>query len=267
MAEYGPELAALHHAHFGDVARRAAACLVAELARAERHGGTVVDLGSGSGILAALVGAAGFDVVGVDGSDAMLALAREHAPRASFVRGSAWTSALPRCVAVCAVGEVFNYTFAAAGSRDLGSRDLGSRDLGAHEPGAHDLGALERRLVEIRAALEPGGVLLFDLSGPGRVAGGERTLEYDFGEWRMTMTLREDGARRSMVREHRLRRRDDHGELVERHELALFAPDDVQAALGRAGFALESRRDYGEPNPRPGWRVFCARADDAAARR
>lgn len=57
----------------------------------------VADLGSGTGTLSVLLGAAGYDVVGLDFSARMLALARlkaAHLPRVRFVEGDAFTPPL-----------------------------------------------------------------------------------------------------------------------------------------------------------------------------
>jgi SAM-dependent methyltransferase len=89
---YGTDLAAVHHESFGAVARAAGATLLELLG--ERRG-TVVDLGSGSGIMAARLTASGFDVIGIDRSPAMIALGEQEAPGARFVLGSLWDADLP----------------------------------------------------------------------------------------------------------------------------------------------------------------------------
>src|SRR4051794_12076134 len=95
MAGYGPELAAAHHDGYGDVARAAAAVLRRELR--DGANGLVVDLGCGTGILARVMTDAGFDVLGVDLSADMIAIAQEHAPAARFVVSSFVDVDLPPC--------------------------------------------------------------------------------------------------------------------------------------------------------------------------
>jgi len=73
--------------------------------------GLLVDLGCGSGIMAAEVCAAGYDVLGIDISAAMIALARSRAPRARFRVESLLTAELPPCIAVTAIGECLGYLF------------------------------------------------------------------------------------------------------------------------------------------------------------
>ena len=70
--EYRDDLAYIHDRGYGALANDAATRLVAELADARIASGTVVDLGCGSGVLAQALGKAGYHVVGVDQSEAML---------------------------------------------------------------------------------------------------------------------------------------------------------------------------------------------------
>ena len=106
---YGQDLSSIHDAQFGDLAREAASFLASQLDAAGVRQGTVVDLGCGSGILAGLIGDAGYDVVGVDISADMIDLARKNAPRATLHVGSLLDLDLPPAVAVTAIGEALNY--------------------------------------------------------------------------------------------------------------------------------------------------------------
>lgn len=150
---YGPDLARVHHAGFGDVARAAAGVVLARLEARGPGRGTVIDLGCGSGILAARVAAAGHDVLGVDRSPAMLALARETAPASRFLQASLFDLELPPALAVTAIGECLNYSF-------------GGGEVAA---GEETVGNLFER---VRRSLAPGGFFLFDVACHGR-AGAE----------------------------------------------------------------------------------------------
>ncbi len=68
--------------------------------------GLVIDLGCGSGILSHAIYQAGYDVLGVDISEAMIAIARQRVPRGEFRVESLLTAKLPPSVAIAAVGEV-----------------------------------------------------------------------------------------------------------------------------------------------------------------
>ena len=110
---YGADLARAHHEGFGDLARQAAATLLSVLTEAGVERGLVVDLGSGSGILARIVADAGYRALGYDISEDMVRLAARTAPApgATFVRSALLDADIPPCVAVTAVGEVLNYAF------------------------------------------------------------------------------------------------------------------------------------------------------------
>ena len=146
---YGDDLAYVHDAGFGSLARSAAVVLLRALRESRRDRGLVVDLCCGSGLLARELSSAGYEVLGIDVSRALLALARERAPEGRFREESIFSAEIPACVAVAAIGECFNYLFDESNSREA-------------------LLALLRR---IHTALEPGGVLIFDAAGPGRVSG------------------------------------------------------------------------------------------------
>ena len=92
---YHDDLAAIHDAGYGHFARAAGPVLLGELRRRGVRDGLVIDLGCGSGILAAELTAAGYDVLGFDLSPAMIALARKRAPKARFRRQSLWAAELP----------------------------------------------------------------------------------------------------------------------------------------------------------------------------
>jgi predicted TPR repeat methyltransferase len=151
---YGADQAAIHDRAFGKLAAFAGDDLVALLGTAGLTTGTIVDLGCGSGILARRLTDAGYEVVGVDISADMVALAQARAPGARLTVGSLHDTALPAgCVGVAATGEAVNY----ATDRRAGME------------------ALERLAARVHGALAPGGYWLFDASGPGgAVPGGRR---------------------------------------------------------------------------------------------
>jgi SAM-dependent methyltransferase len=131
---YREDLAYIHDAGFGRFARGAAEVLSEQLASRGIDRGLVVDLGCGSGILAELLAARGFEILGVDLSAAAVALARQRVPRGQFRVESLLTTPLPRCVAVAAVGECVNYLFDAGHSWD-GVRQMLARAFEALVPG------------------------------------------------------------------------------------------------------------------------------------
>jgi SAM-dependent methyltransferase len=221
---YRADLAYIHDVGHGAIARDAAARLIKELAGLE-HRGTVVDVGCGSGILAEAMTEAGYQVIGVDVSEEMLALARTRAPNAEFRIGSFVATALPESVAVTAIGEVLCYAFDSANSE---------RERAAWFRRAHD-------------TLYPGGVLLFDVAGPERVPlrGSHRTFATE-ADWAVLAEASVEETSGMLVRKitsfrriGTLYRRDD-----EVHRLSLIDPAATLAMLQAVGFAAETIPAY-----------------------
>ncbi len=233
---YSADLAAFHDANESDLAREAATTLVDELAEATLTRGTVADIGCGSGVLAALMGEAGYDVLAIDPSPAFLALVARRAPRATTQLATAASMQLPRgLVAIVAVGEALS----------------------------HDMQIdLEETVERLYASLRPGGVLLLDLPGPGRHGGPRTTSIRDTEHGVLATVTEEQGFRlqRSVtlfteMTDGSYRRHD------EVHELRLYDPADIRTALSRAGFvAIRPLERYGAHGPafHDGWAGFSA---------
>lgn len=215
---YESNLALIHNAGFGALARGAGRVVLDRLRHGGAPEGTLVDLGCGSGILAEQVSAAGYDVVGVDLSPHLLSLARKRAPQARFVLGSLYDVALPRATAVTMIGECVNYVVGG-------------------QPDIDDLRALFGRVF---AALRPGGFVLFDAAAPGRVPGGSHKTFTQMAEWSVLIDQREN-ARDSLVREITTFRRvgDLYRREDEAHTLRLWPEHVVEGLMVQAGFAIE----------------------------
>src|SRR5258708_12413721 len=92
--------------------------------------GLVVDLGCGSGRWAAELNRAGYRVLGVDQSAAMIGLARKIAPDSKLKIASLLSIALPSCDAITSIGECLNYCSDAKNSRE----ELNNLFVRAHRP-------------------------------------------------------------------------------------------------------------------------------------
>jgi SAM-dependent methyltransferase len=225
--DYGSALARIHDDGFGFHARAAADELLARLARAGHRAGLVVDLGCGSGLLARRMLAAGYEVMGVDQSPAMVALARRRAPEARIERASFVDVEIPPCVAVTAVGEVLGYAFDGRAGR----------------------GALRALFARARRALVPGGLLLFDLAGPGRGPATRPRRTWREGDgWTVCLETLERPAEGTLTRRHVLYVRRGAGwrRGDEVHVLNLHDPRAVLEDLAAAGFRARVLRRYGE---------------------
>jgi SAM-dependent methyltransferase len=204
---YGDDLAFVHDAGFAEFASQSAPGVLARV----RGRGVVVELGCGSGGLARALVDAGHEVVGVDASAALLALARERVPEARFEHSSMHDAELPACDAVVAIGEAVAY---------------GPADLA-------------RSFERWRAALRPGGVLLFDAPLIDRQGAGPPRLSLRQGDgWLIVSEQSREG--RTLTRRIVTFRDDGSGcwrRADELHELRLYERDELPAMLRGAGFA------------------------------
>lgn len=229
---YRDDLAYIHDARFGEIARSAAPVLLKALGRAGLEEGLVIDLGCGSGIATETIAAAGYDVLGVDVSRPMLRLARRRVPEATFRRGSLHDVELPRAVAVAGIGECFNYFV----DRPISERGLTN---------------LFRR---IHRALLPGGVLLFDMAAPGRVRGSAPAkTHFEAPDWAILVTAEEDQKRNILTRRITSFRKagSRYRRSKETHRQGLVERVVVMRLLHNAGFRARSLSCYGElPFPR-----------------
>ena len=223
---YSHDLAYIHDAGYGDFARGAAPALLDALRGQGIASGLVVDLGCGSGIWAARLLDAGFDVLGVDISPAMIRLAKQKASAAKFRLASLLSAEIPPCAAVTAIGEAINYTFDPRNSR-------------------RTLRAFFRRVF---AALRPGGMFIFDFAGPGRISGASRRRSSSLGpDWAILLETNEDKRRHTLIRKMtsfrkigKVYRRTDESHVVRLYEAAKLADE-----LRRIGFRARITRSYG----------------------
>lgn len=223
---YRDDLAYVHDTGHGSLARDAATRLIHELAGIVCGDRRVVDLGCGSGILAQALITAGFPVVGIDVSEAMVTLARARVPRAEFRIGSFVSSDLPPSVGITAIGEVLNYTF------DSANDDLARVDL-------------FRRVYQ---ALAPGGVFLFDIAGPERARPGGPHRTFSAGtDWAVLVETNFEQISKLLTRTITTFRRV--GTLYRRdtevHCLPLVDPASVSESLRGIGFEVQTLSRYG----------------------
>jgi len=235
---YNEDLAYVHDAGHRDFSEEASKMLLPTLRAYGFRQGRVIDLGCGPGHWARRLATKGYEVLGIDISPSMIALARSRVPDAEFRVESLWDAELPECSAVTAIGECLNYIF--------------DKSL--------DLRALRRMFQRIHAALKPGGLFVFDLAGPGRIK-GNRTVSCRLGDNWVVLVTHENNARRRCLTRHitvfrkigRAYRRTD-----ETHVLHLYPPEEVKAQLRRAGFHVQLLRGYGTKPFPPGLTGFLA---------
>ena len=218
---YSSDLAYVHDAAFGDVARRAAPEIVRLLRGCGIRRGHIVEVGCGSGIAAACFAGRGYTVTGSDVSPAMIRLARANAPAVQFRVAAIERLRPPSCDAVVAVGEIVNYV-------------------------SGGLPMLQRFFRRVHAALRPGGVFAFDFI---ESAAGRTFSARSFGgaDWALAAHATFDRARKLLTRRivvvrtigSRVRR------ATEIHQVRVYGRAQIRRALEHAGFSVTISRSYG----------------------
>lgn len=226
MIGYAEDLAYIHDTGFGNFAVEAAPALLRIFRKHGIAGGLIVDLGCGSGLWAHELLRAGYQVLGVDISPAMIRLARRKAQGARFVTASLFDAALPACAVVTATAEALNYAFDRRNSRRL-------------------VRGLFRRVFE---ALQPGGLFLLDFAEPGQLSGDKPSQSfYENEDWAVLVEAREDHKRHILTREITTFRRSGKNfrRHDETHRLRLYDAIGVAAELERCGFAADIQHAWG----------------------
>jgi SAM-dependent methyltransferase len=237
---YKEDLAFIHDVGFSDYALKSAPGILEILARNQIREGLVVDLGCGSGLWVQELAKANYQVLGVDISESMIAIAQTRVPDAKFRVESLFKVDIPPCNAVTSIGECLNYLF---------------------DPDS-DRKTLLELFHRIYSSLTPGGVFIFDIAEPGQVAQETTTRGFTQGEdWVVLVEKEEDREQKTLTRriitfrkigEHY--RRDD-----EVHRLRLYQSADVAEELRQVGFQVEVMLSYGQYDLPPAHAAFIAR--------
>ena len=204
---------------------------------------SVLDLGCGTGVFALLLADRGIEVIGVDPAGASLDVARAKpgAERVTWIHGDA--SAIPPTVAVDAVTMTANVAQVFLTDDDWRST-----------------------LVAVRAALRPGGRLIFESRDPARRAWEEWTVERTKSttdipsvgrvtEWVQVLDVRDGG---ELVTFESRNVFEADGTVISSRSTLRFRPREaLEESLVASGFAVDEVRDAPD---RPGRElVFVAR--------
>jgi SAM-dependent methyltransferase len=222
---YRQDLAYIHDVGFGSFAERSAPGVLEILQRNGISSGLVIDLGCGGGLWARRLVDAGYRVLGIDVSPHMIAIARKRVPEATFRRTSFLDAGLPPCAAITSLGECFNYLFDDRNNRT-------------------SLCGLFRQAYR---ALQPGGLLVFDIAEPGRAEGSARRF-WTGRDW-ACLTEYEHDARRSRLtrRMTTFRKVGRHYRRAEEtHVQQLYKGSQLADDLRQLGFRVRTVRGYGD---------------------
>jgi SAM-dependent methyltransferase len=227
---YRTDLAWIHHAGFSEFATLASRGILASLRSHDIREGLVVDIGCGSGILARALTDAGYAVLGIDASPAMIDLARVTAPAARFETATFDEATLPPCAAITAMGEVLNYG---------------------------TLACVQTFIRHAAHGLTPGGLLLFDIAERGGYPPhDERRVGGD--DWSV-ITIKDSDGRRLTRRVLTFRQIDGVTHRDEEvHVLELYERAELLDILRASGFRIRVRRSYGSYRLPKGHAVYVA---------
>ncbi len=225
LTGYQEDLAYIHDVGFGDFSSKSAPGLLEILHQKGIKNGLVVDLGCGSGIWAKALTQAGYDVLGIDISDAFIDLAKKKAPKANFQKASFLRVTLPKCDAVTSIGECLNYQF-----------------------DEHGLIEIQELFARIYTSLKPGGVFIFDIAQPGYIRGMNPQKTYSQGQdWAILLEKTENKITNHLTRQMTIFRKVDnfYRRSEEIHDVQLYKASEIATKLRKIGFKVKIIRGYG----------------------
>jgi SAM-dependent methyltransferase len=224
FAPYDTDLAYIHDTGFGDFARNAAPGVLKIISQCAGTSRLVVDLGCGSGIWARRLVDAGYQVIGIDISAAMIEMARALVPEATFHVQSFVDCAIPECHSVTALGEVVNYLFDSNNS----------------------LATLRSVCQRVFEALVSGGAFIFDFAEPERCRGLKERF-WEGPDWTCLVEIMHDEPKRQLTRRIVTFRKvgDAYRRSEETHRQQLYERFAVADILKSVGFQVENLPGYG----------------------
>ena len=222
---YQRDLAYVHDVGFGTFAKRSAPGVLRILRKAGIYSGLVVDLGCGGGLWARRLTDAAYRVLGIDLSPDMIAMARKRVPEGSFRAGSCLDVDFPDCVAITALGECFNYLFDERNGRS----------------------SLRRLFRQAHRALQPGGLLVFDVAEPRRAKGSDRRF-WEGQDWACLVEYKHNRRRNLLTRENTTFRKigRHYRRTKETHVQQLYRGSQLAGDLRQIGFRVRTVRGYGD---------------------
>jgi SAM-dependent methyltransferase len=224
---YKEDLAYIHDVGHCDYALKSAPGILEILAQNNIREGLIIDLGCGSGLSALELTKAHYQVLGVDISEPLIAIARTRVPSAEFRVESFFKTDIPSCNAVISIGECLNYLFDSDDNCQM----------------------LIQLFERIYKALVPGGIFIFDIAEPGQVIEGHKVKSFTEGKDWIVLVEKEENQEKLVLsrrivtlrKTEEYYRRDD-----ELHYLQLYKAKDITKKLSQIGFNVWSMSSYGK---------------------
>ncbi|MDJ1183167.1 class I SAM-dependent methyltransferase [Roseofilum sp. BLCC_M143] len=237
---YAEDLAYIHDAGYSEYAIRSTPGILQILQNHHLDRGLIVELGCGGGWSAKVLTEAGYQVLGIDQSEPLLAIARQRVPQAEFRLASFLQTPIPPCQAAISLSECLNYQFDERGS----------------------LSVLTPLFERIYTALTPGGLWIFDLLEPGQLSPGEKQQTFNQGrDWTILVEKEEDPNLNTLTR--RIITFRQMGDLYRRsdevHCVQLYRREAIANSLKEVGFDVEIREGYCPDRLHEAHPVFVAR--------
>ncbi|MGB3533820.1 MAG: class I SAM-dependent methyltransferase [Microcoleaceae cyanobacterium] len=223
---YQEDLAYIHDVGFSDHAIKATAGIIDILNQNNIKDGLIVDLGCGSGLSAQAFIHANYQVLGIDISESMIAIARQRVPQATFQVNSLLKADIPCCQVVTSISECLNYLF----------------DLDNNFP------TLNQLFDRIYQALIPGGLFIFDILEPEQLE-TEKTQSFVEGEdWIVLVEKTEDKIKQRLTRRIITFRQleDTYRRNEEVHQVQLYSANTLAEVLNKIGFKVERKDSYSQ---------------------
>jgi SAM-dependent methyltransferase len=230
---YQEDLAYIHDVGFRDYALNSAPGILAILNQNKLNASDridrplIVELGCGSGLLTQELVKSGSQVLGIDISAAMLKIAKHRVPEAEFKLGSMYAIEIPPCAAVISVGECLNYLF----------------------DGANNLPTLGRFFKRIYKALQPNGLLIFDIAEAGLDSCESTTKYFSEGDdWLVLVEKSENPRQNTLTRRIiTFRQTGEHYRRSDEvHVQQLYQSAEIADLLTEIGFDVQIQRSYGQ---------------------
>ena len=223
---YQIDLSKIHDEGFYQHSTRSFPFIIKTINRFHKKG-LVVELGCGSGIIAKKLIENNYSVLGIDYSASMIKLAKQKVPKAKFLISSIHRYEIPKCIAVLAIGEVFNYSF---------DNNTNYRSL-------------KKLFLKVYNSLEKNGIFIFDVLKEDQIKNNRINKTFTEGKNWLVLTEKKENKRRKEL-ERRIITFYRIGKVFrkreETHKVKLYNTSILIKLLNEIGFNSSYSRNFGK---------------------